>query len=237
MKYEFIQLSEIDSTNNYIKKIKQGTTEYIVVAERQTGGKGRLGRTFISDEGGLYLSVSYTPKVGVTPEQTLHYTALCAIATKRVLTKLTAGQPIKFDIKWPNDIYLNGKKVCGILTEAVHTGRGFYIIFGIGVNLTNNISKDISYASSILELTGISLDRVEIAQLISGELIALLSEHAIDFSPYLNEYTDSCITIGKKVKTATIYGTAISVDNNAQLIVETEDGDTEVVFFGEAIEF
>ncbi len=237
MKYEFIQLSEIDSTNNYIKKIKDDHTEYVVVAERQTGGKGRLGRTFISEEGGLYLSVSYTPKPGTNPEQTLHYTALCALAVKHALTKLTTEQQIKFDIKWPNDIYLNGKKICGILTEAVHTGGVFYIIFGIGVNLTNHISRDISYASSILELTGISLDRVEAAQLIAGELVALLSENSTDFTPYLNEYTGSCITIGKKVKTATVSGTAIDIDNNAQLIVETENGITEVVFFGEAIEF
>lgn len=237
MKFEFLQLSETDSTNNYIKKIKQDATEYIVIAERQTGGKGRLGRTFVSNEGGLYLSISYTPAKHITPEQTLHYTAIAALAVKRVLTKLTDKQGLTFDIKWPNDIYLNGKKVCGILTEAVHTGVGFYIIFGIGVNLTNNISRDISYASSILELTGISLDRVEVAELISGELIALLSENATDFAPYLSEYKASCITIGKRVKTATVSGIVKDIDNKAGLIVETEDGKNETVIFGEAVEF
>lgn len=234
MKFEFLQLSETDSTNDYIKKIKQDTTEYIVIAERQTGGKGRLGRTFVSNDGGLYLSISYTPAKHITPEQTLHYTAIAALAVKRVLTKLTDKH---FDVKWPNDIYLNGKKVCGILTEAVHASGGFYIIFGIGVNLTNNISRDISYASSILELTEISLDRVEVAELISGELIALLSENATDFTPYLSEYKDSCITIGKKVKTATVSGIVTDIDNKACLMVETEEGKTETVFFGEAVEF
>lgn len=234
MKFEFLQLSETDSTNDYIKKIKQDTTEYIVIAERQTGGKGRLGRTFVSNDGGLYLSISYTPAKHITPEQTLHYTAIAALAVKRVLTKLTDKH---FDVKWPNDIYLNGKKVCGILTEAVHASGGFYIIFGIGVNLTNNISRDISHASSILELTEISLDRVEVAELISGELIALLSENATDFTPYLSEYKDSCITIGKKVKTATVSGIVKDIDNKAGLIVETEDGKTETVIFGEAVEF
>lgn len=236
MKFDFLQLSKIDSTNNYIKKIKKDATEYIVLAERQTGGKGRLGRTFISDEGGLYLSISYTPKKDVTPEKTLHYTALAAIALKRVLTKLT-DKKFEFCIKWPNDIYLNGKKVCGILTESVHSGEMFYTIFGIGVNLTNNISKDITYASSILELTGITLDKTETAQLIAGELIALLSEDSENFAPYLTEYTESCITIGKKVKTATVTGTVIGIDNYAGLLVKTENGDTETVFFGEAVEF
>lgn len=234
MKFEFLQLSEIDSTNNYIKKIKSDSTEYIVIADRQTAGKGRLGRSFLSDNGGLYLSVSYTPASHITPEQTLHYTALCALAVKRVLNKFIDTD---FDIKWPNDIYLHGKKVCGILTEAVHTDGRFYIIFGIGVNLTNSISRDIPYASSILEITGIKVDRVEVAQLISGELISLLSENAPDFTPYLTEYTNSLITIGKKVKTATVSGIATGIDKNAQLIVETENGNTEVVFFGEAVEF
>ncbi len=236
MKFEFLQLSKTDSTNNHIKKIKQDSTEYIVLAEQQTGGKGRLGRTFVSEKGGLYLSISYTPKKDITPEKTLHYTALAAIAVKRVLTKLT-DERFEFDIKWPNDIYLNGKKVCGILTESVHLGEMFYTIFGIGINLTNNISKDISYASSILELTGITLSKTETAQLIAGELIALLSEGSENFTPYLAEYTEACITIGKKVKTETVTGIVTGIDNNAGLLVENENNEITTVFFGEAVEF
>lgn len=237
MKFEFLQLSEIDSTNNYIKQIKHDETEYMVIADKQTGGKGRLGRSFISDEGGLYLSISYTPAKHIAPSQTLHYTPLAALAVKRALTKLTEHNCTEFDIKWPNDIYLKGKKVCGILTEAVHTCDGFYIIFGIGVNLTNDISKDIPYAASIFELIGISLEKEVTAQLIAGELVALLSEGTTDFKRYREEYTESCITIGKSVTAADVFGTVIGIDNNGQLLVETEEGKIETVFFGEAIEF
>lgn len=239
MNFEFSELSKTASTNDYLKQIKEYGTEYVVVAKRQTGGKGRLGRRFVSEEGGLYMSVSYTPEKGVLPQQTIHYTALAALAVREVLMRFANTSELNpnftFDIKWPNDIYLNGKKVCGILTESVHLGNEFYMIFGIGINLTNNISKEVEYASSIFELTGISLDRTALAKAIAEKLLTLLSANSIDFKPYMAEYKQSCITIGKKVKTDTLCGVAVDIDENAQLLIKTESGRTETVFFGEAL--
>lgn len=119
---------EVDSTNLRLKEgARQGLIRapYLLAAGRQTAGRGRLGRRFVSPEGGLYLSLLASPPEGGGPEAV---TLLSAVAVCRAIEEMT---PLKTRIKWVNDIFVGNKKVSGILAERIEAG----VIVGIGVNL------------------------------------------------------------------------------------------------------
>lgn len=124
---------EIDSTNNVAKQFAtQGIGDKaLIVAKKQTNGRGRLGRSFLSDGNGIYMSMVIRPTVSV--EKILKITAGAAVAVKRVAEKYCEG----VKIKWVNDIYIAQKKVCGILAEAItgNEGKIDAVIIGIGVNV------------------------------------------------------------------------------------------------------
>ena len=141
------------STNKTAKELaengaKEGT---VIVAKKQTGGRGRLGRSFYSPEGtGLYFSIILRPDF--SPEQNLLITPAAAVAVSTVIEALT---DTKAQIKWVNDIFINGKKVCGILSEAKLNAKGTteYVILGIGINLTppkGGFPKDIELVAGAL---------------------------------------------------------------------------------------
>lgn len=131
-------LYEIDSTNEFLKKNYRSFHDgAIVVAIKQTAGKGRMGRVWYSPEGGLWYSVLFKPKIHLN----LHvYTKIFSIAIVEVLKKIK----VKAYIKWPNDIYYNGKKLCGILSEAVSENNNVVaIVVGIGINVNNDIPDEL----------------------------------------------------------------------------------------------
>ena len=141
------------STNKTAKELaengaKEGT---VIVAKKQTGGRGRLGRSFYSPEGtGLYFSIILRPDF--SPKENLLITPAAAVAVSTVIEALT---DTKAQIKWVNDIFINGKKVCGILSEAKLNAKGTteYVILGIGVNLTTpkgGFPKDIELVAGAL---------------------------------------------------------------------------------------
>ena len=124
----------LPSTNNLAKEMAaQGATEgTVVIAREQTGGRGRMGRSFSSPAGlGLYLSVILRPKCA--PKELMHLTCAAAVAVRRAILKVTG---VCADIKWVNDLYVNGKKVCGILSESVFCNGQRYVIIGVGINLS-----------------------------------------------------------------------------------------------------
>ena len=125
---EWITLAETDSTNRVAKELaRQGAPHgTAVLAERQTAGRGRMDGCFYSPEGGMYLSVILRPEL--PPEDLLMVTPMAAVAVWKAVEKLTG---IRLGIKWVNDLYLEGKKVCGILCECA----GDAVIVGVGLNL------------------------------------------------------------------------------------------------------
>ena len=128
--------NRVDSTNNVIRDyaVKGEPEGRVVIAKEQTGGKGRLGRSFFSPQDtGLYLSILLRPKMQVS--QAVRITTCAALAVCDAIENATGSKP---DIKWVNDVYLGGKKVCGILTEAsvsMESGGLEYAVLGIGVNV------------------------------------------------------------------------------------------------------
>lgn len=128
--------SELDSTNRYLKELaqagaKEGT---VIIANCQSAGRGRLGRSFFSpEETGIYMSILLRPKIEL--QKSVRITSMAAVAVARAIENVSG---IEAKIKWVNDIFLNGKKVCGILTESgINTMAGIldYAVLGIGVNV------------------------------------------------------------------------------------------------------
>lgn len=145
-----ISVASIDSTNTYLKKLKKPNEDTLIIAKKQTGGRGTKGRSFICEEGGVYMSLLklYPCKA----EESFSIMMNSAVAVVNTLHAFD----INAKIKWPNDIIVNGKKICGILIENVFEGE--YVsksIVGIGLNVNNPIADEIKdIAISTKEVLG-----------------------------------------------------------------------------------
>ena len=155
-RFRIVCREEETSTNTAVKeKAREGEEEgYLLIAERQTAGRGRLGRTFESPEQtGLYMSLLLRPDC--EPKKALHITTAAAVAVAEAIRELTGR---KAEIKWVNDVYVDGRKVCGILTESAldaGSGRMAYAVLGIGVNVTE--PKE-GFARTIAHIAGALYD-------------------------------------------------------------------------------
>ena len=154
-------LPEVGSTNDYLKEAARGGAPegLAVLAERQTAGKGRLGRSFQSPAGlGLWMSVLLRPTC--PPERLPPVTALTAAACAEAIRKVCGAEA---GIKWPNDLVLGGRKLCGILTELESGGEGLALVIGIGLNVSQR-REDFppelrETAGSLVMLTGREVSR------------------------------------------------------------------------------
>lgn len=232
---------EIDSTNSYLKRIAFSGADdgTVAIAERQTMGRGRKGRSFESAAGkGLYLSVLLRPPLA--PEELLPLTGLIAAAVCRAADR--AGG-VRTQIKWTNDIILNGRKLGGILTEpGLGAGGVEYVVAGIGLNVsqrTEDFTDEVApIATSLARETGRTVSRAALAAALLEELDALYDALLRgDTAPYLADYRARCVTIGREVQLlwqdAREHVTALDVDGQFGLIVRRESGAVETIRTGE----
>lgn len=214
----------IDSTNNEAKRHSHGDIKYaLYIADKQTSGRGRLGRNFYSPaETGLYMSLVY--KVDMTAiENPMLITLKAAMAVNQALEKLTG---LSFGVKWVNDIYLENRKICGILAEGLvdkNTGIPSHVVVGIGINVnTVSFPDDINTKAGSINK---ELDRNIIAAEIINHLLPFY-ENMSDVS-FMKEYRKKSIVIGKKVEFEqdgnTLYGVATGIADNGGLIVKTKE--------------
>ena len=225
----------LDSTNNEAKRMAasfpSGTA--LIVAGEQTAGRGRLGRSFFSPaESGVYFSVLY--ESGEPLERAVSVTCSASVAVMRAIRTLTGRQ---VGIKWVNDLFLDGKKICGILTEAVsgvESGRMQNVIVGIGINLKNR-----DFPPELREVAGAvgenDTRRSELIAAVLRELLPLL-QNPSDRS-WLTEYREYSIVIGRNVICTRgeeqFFGKATGIDGNGGLMVELPDGTSTVLRTGE----
>ncbi len=213
-------LEETDSTNSYLKQCAEQKREgAVVIAKTQTAGRGRLGRSFISPENGLYMSILLKPESTYLASQ---ITAMAAVAVRRAIEKFSKDTPM---IKWVNDILINGKKVCGILTETVFSGDiPQYSVLGVGINLH---IPDGGFDVSIKDIAAaVSDDGVLIATELAAEVLnGFLSVYGTRV--YIDEYRRYSYLDGKTVtferNGKSFAGTVIGVDDACGLIVKTSD--------------
>src|SRR5660397_28687 len=228
---------ETESTNIIAREIASSVDEgTVVIAESQTSGRGRLGRKWISPEGGIWLSIILKPRI--EPVYAPRITLLAGVSVAKTMQGF--GLPAK--IKWPNDILVNGKKVCGILTEiGAEVDIIDYLVVGIGIDAnvdTGTFPEEFRDNSTSLEKEmGHKINRVEFVQ-------KLLEEFETDYTKFqengfpqiLQEWRNMSATIGQWVKITaqarTIYGEAVGVDNEGALIVETAEGHLEKIVAG-----
>ncbi len=238
---ELFHFDEIDSTNNYAKKVANEGCPHgtVIVAERQTLGRGRVGRQWQSDNScGLWFSTVVRPDL--EPERVQIITLAAAIA---VVEGIKGELGINCGIKWPNDIILDSSKLGGILTElSAEPGHVNYVVVGIGINVNQNLSDfdtDLqNKATSIYINTGKKYSRVRLlgSILSSFEKIysTFLKGRAEEIIDRWNRYS---VTVGKEVKIVSkdieYIGTAQSIASDGKLVVKCKDGRTINVSAGE----
>ena len=204
------------------KKISEGT---VVVAEKQTKGRGRKQRQWHSPEGGLWFSIVLYPNI--TPEDGILVTMAASVSVADAIQKSTGLTP---EIKWPNDVLINGKKVCGILTEFdAEMDRINYVVVGIGINVNNDISKDISkIAVSLKQLTGSKVSRVNLLKSILTKFDEMYNYILTGNFRYVRDsWSTFANIIGKKIKVTgerdDIEGYVTDVDEHGCIILKTSE--------------
>lgn len=181
-----------ESVSSTFDKISEypRTNGLTVAAKVQTNGRGRLGRSWKSDCGGVYFSFNLLPKI--PPSEVTFITVICALGTVKALSQYGDCR-----IKWPNDIVLNGKKICGILTTmSICEGETEFVCVGIGINANKTEFDGLPNASSLINETGKQCDE---NKLISSVLKSIENEYARNRDEVTEEYKKYCITLGSTV--------------------------------------
>ena len=169
MIFNILHFDTLASTNTEAaEQARRGAAEGLcIVANQQTAGRGRHGREWLSEKGsGVYMSIVLRPALAVQ-----HLTLIQLMAAVAVYDVLLKGYLIEPDIKWPNDVLVNDKKICGILSEAVETTDGLRVILGMGINLKGNRLPD--NATSIEQETTLPAVRDEIVHVVTNEIARL----------------------------------------------------------------
>lgn len=236
---ELIVFDSIDSTNTYGKNnadhLMDGT---IILSEEQLAGRGRRGKDWSSPKGtGIWMSMVLKPDI--PPTEGVKTTQIAAAAVCKAIRDLTGLNAL---IKWPNDIVVNGRKVCGILTEmAGQLNKIDYIVVGIGINVNNTeFPEGISAVATSLQIEyGKKIDRKELIVRIIKNFEALYHSYIenLNLTQVVAIVRDYSAVIGKEIKV--IHGaserivTVHDIDEEGFLIVESGDGKREVIFSGE----
>ncbi len=225
--------SELDSTNRYAKALAmEGKTAHaLICAHAQSAGRGRLGRSFYSPrESGVYFSILYPMKGD--PAQMVPVTSCAAVAVMRAVLSLTGKQTA---IKWVNDLYLDGKKVCGILAESVLMGEGrAYLVLGIGINW-----RTAEFPLELAEIAGsVGADEIPGSALISHiyrELCPFLRDPSD--RAWLEDYRAHSLVLDKEITWMQDgllrQGHALEIDANGGLVVQDESGALQTLCTGE----
>lgn len=247
----------IDSTNIEAKRLCEAAIKSkdgihaldgtVIIADCQTAGRGRLGRKFFSPKGtGLYISIIHAPEKNITMPAVL--TASAAVAVSRAIHGIYGVEP---QIKWVNDIFLHGKKVCGILTEGAtnfETGTIDYAIVGIGINvLPGSFPSDIKNIATsifteenskgadgkkIFEAAKKNPRRNELAARIIMEVISIFQSDREGFADAMKEYREKSFLIGKTVTITPLPANTknsfeakvLDITDDAKLVVQKSDG-------------
>ncbi len=234
---QLVVLDTVDSTNNVLRQLaeegaEEGTT---VIALKQEAGRGRRGRTWVSEKGaGLFLSVLFRPSI--LPMETSALTLMCGLSVAKTLRQMG------FDawIKWPNDVKIGEKKVCGILTEmSAEMERVHYVIAGIGVNVNHRqFPEELQdIATSLYLETGQTWEKAVLAGHLLGWIETYYQAYLSGgFTAIQEEYSKLCETIGQELMVLSktpFFAKGVEVCADGALLVEKDDGTREKMVSGE----
>lgn len=235
---EIVTLKTVDSTNEEIKRRAQKNAEsgLVVIACNQTAGKGRLGRSWFSSDGGIYFSVLLRPEL--PPNDISGITLAAGLGVCVAIRKLTGLNAM---IKWPNDVIIGNKKVCGILTEmTAQTDMVDFVVVGIGINVLNDsFPEEISNKVTSLKME--TEEQINLSQLMR-EIISVLDRIFTSYLLGISQedmklYKSMCATIGREVSLIRggekMSGKAIDITADGELVVRLKDGKRITVNSGE----
>lgn len=243
MDYQIFYLEETDSTNNWAKReAKKGAEDRSVyMTDKQTAGKGRRGKTWENaakeDGGNIMMSLLLRP--GIRLESAPMLTLVMGLSAAQAVFECT---DVKVSIKWPNDLVLCGKKICGILTEmSVAGGRPEYVVIGIGINVRKNqLSEEVDkIAASLEEETGRPIDRDILIQTILKKFEENYHtfQKTQDLSGLIKPYQELLVNTGRKIQVLgekeSYTGICLGINEKGELLVEKEDGTKCTVYAGE----
>ena len=231
-------LEKTTSTNTIIRQRANESPEgLVVVAEEQSEGRGRLGRSFFSPGGtGLYISLLLRPEI--EPSEAVMITTAAAVAVCEALEKVGADTP---QIKWVNDVFVKGKKVCGILTEASFNPESRklkYAVLGIGINM---YEPEGGFPDEIKNIAGsvFSETRENLRDMVTAYFLNSFMEYYYNLSQkeFFKKYTERCFVLGKEINVICgdcVRGAkALSLDESLGLNVEYDNGEKAVLSSGE----
>jgi len=232
----------IDSTNTRAKQLaSEGAPEgTVLIADHQTGGRGRRGRIFHSPAGsGIYMSVILRPNCA--PAELMHLTCAAAVAACDAVEAVCGIRP---GIKWTNDLVFGKRKIAGILTELGISPNGSldYAVIGIGINCSQEESdfpEDIRHiACSLHSVSGEDIDPAKIAAALTDSLYRMSRTLLTEKASIMSRYRSDCITLGKAISVvkadgAVRHGIALDIDVDGGLLVRFDDNSSETVSSGE----
>ena len=232
--FKFYKFGTLISTNDKAKEFsKKGVSNIVIVAEKQTKGKGRFNRKWISGLGGLYMTIVLKEK---DLEKVKYLTLRASIAVAKSIIKLTN---LKAKVKWPNDVLVNDKKICGILTETI-SGKENYALVGIGLNVNQSaFPKSIKKNSTSLRIKTNKQHNInKILKIIIKNFNSLNKYYKNkNYDMIINIWKKYSHTLGKKVKVKTLSGVyigeAVDIDKNCNLILKLNNGEFKKIVEGD----
>ena len=241
---EIIFLDEIDSTNTYLKQRAENGAKHgaVCIANAQTAGRGRRGRSFESKKGqGLFFSILLRPEEGTLPENLSAITAFAAVAVCDAIAKTVDITP---KIKWVNDILVEDKKLVGILSElslSAESGQVDYIVIGVGINVrqqAEDFSPEVRETATSLDiLTGEYVSRVTLAANLIAAFDHMYQAQKRDAAALIARYRLLSCTIGRDIDVITAtekkMAYALDIDENCGLLVRYDDGEEDTLHYGE----
>jgi BirA family biotin operon repressor/biotin-[acetyl-CoA-carboxylase] ligase len=214
MNVKIVRFESIDSTSNYAKDLRENGEDVVVWAEMQTGGRGTKGRSFSSGKGGVYLSaLRFYENFPASQAFQIMQNAAAAVCETLVSFGITP------QIKWPNDIYVNGKKICGILIENTFSGANVSSsVVGIGVNVYNALEEELAeIATTMLQETGKRFSVEKVGETLIEKLFEKdIYKRYVSYVGWLGQ--EVSLLVGENVVRAKL----ISVDEQGNLHAETD---------------
>lgn len=224
---------EVDSTMDIARELarKQCPHFTVVIAGRQKKGRGRLKRSWLSSEGGLYFTIVVRPKIPPVLSSRVNFAASMILAqTLRNLFSINAM------VKWPNDILVDGKKISGILSEMeAEIDRVSFISIGIGINVNNDPTTYEPMATSLKKILGKKVPRIEVLKAFLDHFKDAVNDP--DFNNVVSEWKKYTETLNRHVRIVTTHevseGLAVDVDDNGALMLKLEDGSVKKIIYGD----
>jgi BirA family biotin operon repressor/biotin-[acetyl-CoA-carboxylase] ligase len=231
--YRVHYFDEVNSTMDIARELARKDCPHftVVVAGRQKQGRGRLKRTWLSSQGGLYFTIVVRPQIPPVLSSRVNFAASMILAqTLRNMFNINAM------VKWPNDVLVDGRKISGILSEMeAEIDRVSFISIGIGINVNNDPTPHEPMATSLKKILGKKVPRIEVLKVFLDRFEDALND--ADFDNVVSEWKRYTQTLNRHVRIVTAHdvseGLAVDVDDNGALMLKLADGSVKKIIYGD----